>query len=114
LPHVVVSLDEQFRRDLPTYVVEASRLSGGLASLGQAHEVYFYRQLKGLGSRRLSGILGNQSDDEAWRELSSRNASFRFWAHTLGIAGSVESSEHWLALAFPAFGAQPAPITDPV
>ena len=47
LPHIVVSLDQQFLRDLPTYVVEASRLSGGLASLDQAHEVLFLPATEG-------------------------------------------------------------------
>src|SRR5262249_53165892 len=46
--HVVVALGEQFQRDLPTYVLEASQLSGGLASVLQAHEVYFHRELKGF------------------------------------------------------------------
>jgi len=99
LPHVVVSLDEQFLRDLPTYVVEASRLSGGLASLGQAHEVYFYRQLKGLGSRRLSGILGNQIGRRGVEGISARKGELSVLAHTLRAAGRVESSEHWLVVA---------------
>jgi len=98
LPHVVVSLDEQFLRDLPTYVVEASRLSGGLASLGQAHEVYFYRQLKGLGSRRLSGILGNQVGRRGVEGISARNGELSVLAHTLRRAGRIERDEHWLSL----------------
>jgi len=99
LPHIVVSLDQQFLRDLPTYVVEASRLSGGLASLDQAHEVYFYRQLKGLGSSRLSGNLGNQVGRRGVEGISERKGELSVLAHSLRVAGSAESSEHWLVLA---------------
>ena len=99
LPHVVVSLDDRFLRDLPTYVVEASRLSGGLASLGQAHEVYFYRQLKGFGSRRLSGILGNQVGRRGVEGISKRNADLSVLTHSLKTAGGDKRKEHWLSVA---------------
>jgi hypothetical protein len=97
MPHVVVSLDEQFVRDLPTYVLEASRLSGGLASLGQAHEVYFYRQIQGLGSRRLSGILGNQVGRRGVEGISARNADLAVLADSVQRDGSVQRKEHWLS-----------------
>lgn len=99
LPHVVVSLDQQFLKDLPAYVVEASRLSGGLASLGQAHEVYFYRQLTGLGSRRLSGILGNQVGRQGVEGISERKAELSVLADAVRVAGSAEGNEHWLSSA---------------
>ena len=99
LPHVVVSLDEQFLRDLPSYVVEASRLSGGLASLRQAHEVYFYRQLKGLGSRRLSGNLGNQVGRQGVEGVTERKSELPVLGPVILNAGSTERNEHWLYLA---------------
>jgi len=95
---VVVSLDERYLRDLPAYVVEASRLSGGLASLGQAHEVYFYRQLEGRGSRRLSGILGNQVGRGGVEGVSSRNADLAVLAQSLTRGVNPERREHWLSL----------------
>ena len=99
LPHVVVSLDERYLRDLPAHVVEASRLSGGLASLGQAHEVYFYRQLEGLGSRRLSGILGNQVGRGGVEGVSARSADLSVLAQSLRGAIDEERKAHWLSLA---------------
>jgi hypothetical protein len=98
LPHVVVALGEQFQRDLPAYVLEASQLSGGLASVLQAHEVYFHRELKGFGSRRLSGYLGNQVGRGGVEGLSTRNADPRVLNGLIGAA-SIESNEHWLASA---------------
>jgi len=99
MPHVVVSLDDQFVKDLPTHVMDASRLSGGLASLGQAHEVYFYRQLKGLGTRRLSGILGNQVGRGGVEGISARNSDLSVLADALRVAGRFDQNEHWLSLA---------------
>lgn len=96
--HFVVTLGEQFERDLPTYVLAASQLSGGLASVSQAHEVYFYRQLEGLGSMRLSGYLGNQVGRRGLEGVSMRNADP--WAlDDLIRAASAEPNEHWLASA---------------
>ena len=96
-PHFVVPLDQAFLRDLPTYVAEASRLSGGLASVDPAHEVYVYRQLKGLGSRRLSGNLGNQIGRLGLEGISERKADLSVLAHTIKIAGTSEPNEHWLS-----------------
>src|SRR5256885_1019885 len=70
-----------------------------LASLGQAHEVYFYRQLKGLGSRRLLRILGNQVGRRGAEGISARNGELSVLAHTLRLAGRIERNEHWLSLA---------------
>ena len=97
-PHVVVALGEGFQRDLPTYVLEASQLSGGLASVQQAHEVYVHRQLKGLGVKRLSGYLGNQVGRRGVEGLSMRNADPRALDDLIGVA-SAEPDEHWLASA---------------
>ncbi len=99
MTHIVVPLDEQFLRNLPTYVMEASQLSGGLASLSQAHEVYFHRQLKGLGSRRLSGNLGNQLGRQGVEGISQRKGKLSVLAHPLRAAGSASWDEHWLSRA---------------
>jgi asparagine synthase (glutamine-hydrolysing) len=59
-PHSIVSLGGAFLGELPNYIETASRLSAGLASLEQAHEVYFYRQVSTAHSARLAGHIGNQ------------------------------------------------------
>jgi len=96
LEHVLVTLGEQYVRDLPAYVVEASRLSGGLASLDQAHEVYFNRQLNGVGSRRLSGNLGNQLARRGLEAYATRDAAFDVLNEGLARAASVQRQQHWL------------------
>lgn len=97
LEHVLLPLDEQFLRNLPAYVVEASRFSGGLASLEQAHEVYFHRQLLGLGDRRLSGNLGNQVGRQGLEGVSMRNADTAVLHETLRMGRRHPADEHWLA-----------------
>ena len=96
LPHVVVALDEGFLKDLPRYVIEASQLSGGLASLEQAHEIFLYRQLEGLGSRRLCGHVGNQIGRQALERVSMRGADTQTLHRTILAAASAEPVEHWL------------------
>ena len=97
LEHVVIPLDEQFLSNLPAYVLEASRLSGGLASLEQAHEVYFHRQLLGLGDRRLSGNLGNQVGRQGLEGVSMRNADTVILHEALRVGRRRSANEHWLA-----------------
>ena len=99
LPHVVVSLDDMYLRDLPAYVMEASLFSGGLASLGQAHEVYFYRKIERLGSRRLSGILGNQVGRGGVEGVARRGADLSVLTPSLNGAIGNEPKEHWLSQA---------------
>ena len=43
--HTTVTLGDSFYSNLPNYITEASRLSGGLTCIDQAHEVYFYRSV---------------------------------------------------------------------
>jgi hypothetical protein len=73
--HHIVRLDGEFMRALPDYVVEASRITGGLASVGKAGEIHFYRQIAGVASRELSGNLGNQVGRQAFESVSARGAS---------------------------------------
>jgi len=86
-PHYLVRLDADFLRTLPTYVVEASRRSGGLTSLEEAGEVYLYRQLAGIGARRLSGGFGNQVARQGFEKLSLRNADLSILAEDFIGAG---------------------------
>ena len=74
LSHHVVHLDGDFVRNLPEYVTEASRLSGGLASVDKAGEIYFYRHIAGVARRELTGNLGNQVGRQAFESVSARGA----------------------------------------
>jgi hypothetical protein len=97
LPHRPVVLDDGFRKNLPRLTEDASRLSGGLASLGQAPEVFLYDQLDGAFSARLSGNLGNQVGRGGTEGVSLRGAE-------LGILGApfraeLAPGDHWLLRA---------------
>lgn len=74
IEHEVVLLDTEFLRSLPDMAREASRWSGGLASLEQSHEVYLYRKLGQRFSARLSGNMGNQLGRTGVEHVSMRNA----------------------------------------
>lgn len=94
--HVIVNLDKEFIRDLPEYTLEASRLSGGLASLEQAHEIYFYTQLRNIGSRRISGNLGNQVGRGGVEGTSMRNADVSILNFENSIDCVPQNNQHWL------------------
>jgi len=95
-PHFIVSLDQEFAKNLPEYTSEASRLSGGLASLEQAHEVYFYRQLRHIGSKRISGNLGNQVGRGGVEGTSTRHADTSLLNRDVTRNSQNEQKRHWL------------------
>lgn len=76
--HELVVLDDAFLKNLPGYITEASRLSGGLSSLDEAHEVYFYSIIGKDLESRLSGNLGNQLGRCGAEKISMRNVSKTF------------------------------------
>jgi hypothetical protein len=97
LPHHEVVFDERFTRELPRFVETASRLSGGLASLDQAPEVYFYDALSGRFSTRLSGNLGNQVGRGGTEGVSTRGADTSVLAADLrALVAPSGPSRHWL------------------
>jgi hypothetical protein len=75
ISHELVVLDNAFLKNLSYHVMEASRLSGGLCSLDEAHEVYFYSVISKDLESRLSGNLGNQLGRLGTERISMRNAS---------------------------------------
>jgi hypothetical protein len=75
VPHQIVPLDEDFLRNLPSHTVEASRLSGGLASLGQAHQIHLYKKLRRPFLGRISGNMGNQLGRGGVEHVSMRAAN---------------------------------------
>ena len=95
-PHVDAVLDDRFLSDLPRYVLDASKLSGGITSLGQAHEVYFYRTVAQLGRYRISGNVGNQLGRFGMEGASLRNGDITVLAPALGVDASSARGHHWL------------------
>jgi asparagine synthetase B (glutamine-hydrolysing) len=74
IQHEAVLLDDEFLRSLPELSREACRLSGGLASLEQSHEVYLYRKVGRAFTARLSGNMGNQLGRKGVEHVSMRAA----------------------------------------
>ena len=72
--HNIITINENFVNDLPKLSYEASKCTGGISSLGQAHEVYFYKQVPEHFDARLSGNLGNQIGRFGTEGVSLRNA----------------------------------------
>ena len=96
LQHTSVVLGGDFLRDLPDYVLDASRLSGGICALAQAHEVYSYRRVAHLGSRRLSGSLGNQVGRCGTEGNTLRGADLSILAPEFGLKKLSRVPSHWL------------------
>lgn len=74
IPHRMVIIDDKFETELIDYTIEASRLSGGLVSLEQAHEVFFYKEIESVEAR-LSGNLGNQIGRGGTERITMRNVN---------------------------------------
>lgn len=94
VPHQLVTLDHAFRRALPRLMETASRLSGGLSSMGQAPEVFLYDALGGSYPARVSGNLGNQVGRGGTEGVSVRGADLGILDARLRSPGP--GGEHWL------------------
>lgn len=94
VPHEPVEIGDRFVRDLPRLVTMASRLSGGLESLGQAPEVFLYDVMGSRFNARISGNLGNQVGRGGTEGVSVRGADLAI------IAPARREAEgpggHWL------------------
>lgn len=101
LSHSNVSIDTAFVEDLPAYAAEASRLSGGLGSMGQAFEVYFYRSVPSGLRARISGNLGNQIGRSGTEGTGMRNVSLEVLAPDLRAGISGAAGGHWFNEIFP-------------
>lgn len=97
LDHTTVYLDNEFLDKLDSLSCEASRLTGGLASLTQAHEVYFYSKVGNSLSARLSGNLGNQVGRGGAENISLRNGGFHTFAPTIRSLADGPDLSHWYA-----------------
>jgi len=72
IPHITVSLDNDFYKDLPNCVAEASRLSGGLGGLELTSQVYTYKTFEGSFTRNLSGLFGTEIGRRGVTRISMR------------------------------------------
>jgi len=99
IEHTVVVLGDEFRRERITCAAEASRLSGGLVSLGQAHEVYFYKKIGSNGTARLCGNLGNQVGRRGVEKVSLRNADPSMLSDEIIVSPGKTADAHWYAEA---------------
>lgn len=99
IAHDVVYLDEAFRRGLPELSMAASLYSGGLASVGEAHEVYYYRALGSRYKARLSGCLGNQIGRSGTEGVSQRNVDLSVFAPRVRSVVADIGRAHWLQRA---------------
>jgi hypothetical protein len=95
VPHASVVIGDEFRRNLQRYVQRSSVLSGGLASLRQAAEVWFYDQLGGRFAARLSGNLGNQVGRGGTEGVGTRRAAIDVLSPALREHAS-DKQENWL------------------
>ena len=101
LPHRTVSIDAAFVDGLPAHALEASRLSGGLGGLGQAFEIYFYKNIPSELGARISGNLGNQIGRSGTEGTGMRNVSLDALAPDLKVLGASGSESHWFKEVFP-------------
>lgn len=93
--HFVVTFAEDFRARLPQHIEDASLLSGGLATLDQAPEVYLYRHLGTRFGARLSGNLGNQVGRGGTEGVSTRSANVAILTERFTRSQPAQDS-HWL------------------
>ena len=104
LSHYVIRLDDTFLANLPEYTQKASMLSGGLASLEQAHEVYFFTQVKDIGKSRISGHLGNQIGRRGVEKISIRNVDQQILNPEIFNQLNVKPSGYWGTTSQPGDG----------
>ena len=93
--HTIIVLNDEFHRDLPSLAYESSRLSGGLTSLGQAHEIYLYKKISNQMSARLSGNLGNQIGRRGTERISMLNADVAILHEDIVKQNDQMQRDHW-------------------
>lgn len=96
--HFLVTFAEDFTSRLPEHAETASLLSGGLASVDQAPEVYLYDQLGPRFRARLSGNLGNQVGRGGTEGVSVRGARLEILGSRIrsSYSNGAGGREHWL------------------
>lgn len=77
IPHEIIPLGAEFKKNLADCTMDASKHSGGLSSLGQAHQVYLYKKLGDRYTARISGNMGNQLGRKGVEHVRMRAANPR-------------------------------------
>lgn len=96
IQHLPIVLNEQFFDNIEKYTHEASRLSGGIYSLEQAHEVFFYESIDRCYLARLSGNMGNQIGRGGTEGVSIRNGNVEILVESFLDFTKCENKEnHW-------------------
>lgn len=100
-PYTSVTIDSNFINNISEFTTEASRLSGGLESIGLALEVYYYTSLPDGLYGRVSGNLGNQVGRSGNEGTSMRNATLDVLAPDIRIGYTSELKNNWYNNIFP-------------
>lgn len=99
--HHIIELQDEFYKKLDYYTSEASRLSGGLSSISQAHEIYLYNKVDASLSGRLSGNLGNQIGRGGTEKISMLNANTDILHKNIRTSRGVNAADHWYHASAP-------------
>jgi len=94
--HQIVSLNEQFERNLPAYCEQASLLSGGIASVSECADVHFYQTISADLRYRISGHLGNQVGRGSLERVSRRAVHLEILDQDLSCKIAQEDFGNWV------------------
>ena len=95
ISHNLIEINKEFYDNITDHIFEASRLSGGLTAIDQAHEVFFYKKIKNSFDARLSGNLGNQIGRRGTEKISMRNANLRILNKDIISSADHTYTDHW-------------------
>lgn len=96
IEHNIIIIDDTFFMNLDKYINMASFLSGGIHSLDQATEIYFYENIDRKYKARVSGNLGNQIGRKGTEGVSLRNANIKMLhPDFISKVKNKESVGHW-------------------
>jgi hypothetical protein len=96
IKHNTIILDNNFINNIENHVIEASRLSGGIYSLEQASEIFFYEQINRNLTGRISGNMGNQIGRGGTEGISLRNGNLEILNPELQEFADKNTEDHWL------------------
>lgn len=82
IEHELVALSDAFRTNLSAYALKASLQSGGLASLEEAHEVYFHEVVSEQFQGRVSAFWAINSGAKEWSAFRGERCCRRSFMRT--------------------------------
>lgn len=95
IKHNIIAIDNALSEDLPEYAKHASLYSGGLNSIEQATEIYFYEMAGTKYTGRVSGNLGNQVGRSGSEGTGIRNASTQSLNSEITNRIPTMDDRHW-------------------